>query len=97
MIIKNTDKEYCPTCKKDVDYIMKEMCSTDSINIGSGKIEFRYTCLDSRCSECNGIIKAKLPLLFNLISYKERINRVIENYKENIRQENKNDLYRNDK
>lgn len=87
MIIKNTDKEYCFTCKKDVDYIMKEMFSTDSININSEKIEFRYTCLNSRCSECNGIIKAKLPLLFNLISYKERINRVIENYKENIRQE----------
>lgn len=68
------------------------MFNTDSINIGSKKIEFRYTCLDSRCSECNGIIKAKLPLLFNLISYKERINRVIENYRENIRQENKNDL-----
>lgn len=87
MIIKNTDKEYCPTCKKDVDYIMKEMFSTDSINIGSGKIEFRYTCLDSRCSECNGIIKAKLPLLFNLISYKERLNRLIEEHRENNRQE----------
>ena len=87
MIIKNTDKEYCPTCKKDVDYIMKEMFSTDSINIGSKKIEFRYTCLDSRCSECNGIIKAKLPLLFNLVSYKERVNRLIEEHRENNRQE----------
>ena len=85
MLIKNTDKEYCPTCKKDVDYIMKEMFSTDSINIGSEKIEFRYTCLDSRCSECNGIIKAKLPLLFNLVSYKERINRLIEEHRENNR------------
>lgn len=92
MIIKNTDKEYCSTCKKDVDYIMNETFDYDSINICGKKIEFRYTCLDSRCSECNGIIKAKLPLLFNLISYKEGINRLIEEYRENIRQENKNDL-----
>ena len=87
MIIKNTDKEYCPTCKKDVDYIMKETFEYDSINISGKKIEFRYTCLDSRCSECNGIIKAKLPLLFNLISYKERINRLIGEHRENNRQE----------
>lgn len=92
MIIKNTDKEYCPNCKKDVDYIMKEIFNYDSINISGKKFEFKYTCLDSRCSECNGIIKAKLPLLFNLISYKERINRLIEEYRENNRQENKNDL-----
>lgn len=33
MIIKNTDKEYCPTCKKDVDYIMRKKCLIPTVLI----------------------------------------------------------------